>query len=261
VVLLRVLLGEAEAGRRWLDERAPDARPSRWRPLLALRALEHAKELVVLDVPRRRDHDVAARVHLAVIAGEHALRHRRDHVGRPDHGAPERMMAEDRLREEIVNELLRCVLVHRDLLEYDGPFRVKVGKGRCERHVGHYVERRLHVGVGHARVDHRVLARGCRVELAAEPVEDLRDLLSGVGARALEEEVLDEVRDAGLGVGLVSGARPDPEAERDRADARNPLRDDPLARVELGEDVLLHAGIIAGRTGRTPRRSSGVRGR
>ncbi len=45
--------------------------------------------------------------------------------------------------------------------------------------------------------------------------------------------------------GLVSGARPDPEAERDRADTRNSFRDDPLAGVELGEDVLLHAGIIA----------------
>src|SRR6059058_923535 len=68
VVLLRVLLGEAEA-RRWrLHEGSPNARASGRRPLLALRALEHAQELVVLDVPRRGDDDVAARVHLPVVA-------------------------------------------------------------------------------------------------------------------------------------------------------------------------------------------------
>src|SRR6476620_6203024 len=65
--------------------------------------------------------------------------------------------------------------------------------------------------------------------------------------------MLDEVRGAGLGVGLVPRAGADPEAEGDRADIRDPLRDDSLARVELGEDVFLHPRIIpAGRDGRLP---------
>ena len=92
------------------------------------------------------------------------------------------MVAEDRLREEVVDELLRRVLVHRDLLEHDLALRVELGEGRREHHVGHHVDRRLEVRVGDARVDDRVLARRRRVQLAAEPVEGLGDLLRAVGA-------------------------------------------------------------------------------
>src|ERR671931_146616 len=47
------------------------------RPLLALGALQHAHELVVLDVPGGGDDDVAAGVHLPVVRAEDALRHGR----------------------------------------------------------------------------------------------------------------------------------------------------------------------------------------
>ena len=55
------------------------------------------------------------------------------------------------------------------------------------------------MAVGDAHVDDRVLARGGRVQLAAEPVEDLCDLLRRVLLGALEEQVLEEVRDPRLG--------------------------------------------------------------
>ena len=110
-------------------------------------------------------------------------------------------------------------------------------------------ERLLDVPVGHARVDDGVLARGRGVQLGAHRVERLGDLLRVVGARALEQQVLDEVRDAGAVVALVARAGADPEAERDRADARHLLRDHPLARVELGEDVLLHGSTYSGYAG------------
>src|SRR5439155_16528490 len=71
-------------------------------------------------------------------------------------------------------------------------------------------------------------------------------LLRVVRARALEEQVLDEMRDAGTVVALVTGAGADPEAERDRADARNLLGDHPLARVEFGKHVFLHEAILTG---------------
>src|SRR4051794_8337192 len=74
VVLLRLLLGEAKAGWRRFDERAPDARPSRRGPLLALRLLQHTEELVVLDVAGGSDDDVSAGVHLPVIRRKDALR-------------------------------------------------------------------------------------------------------------------------------------------------------------------------------------------
>ena len=75
-----------------------------------------------------------------------------------------------------MHELLRRVLVHRDLLEHDLALGLELLEERREDHVAHHVERRLEVDVGHARVDERVLARRRRVELAAHPVEDLGDL-------------------------------------------------------------------------------------
>ena len=98
--------------------------------------------------------------------------------------------------------------------------------------------------VGDTGVDDRVLSRRGRVQLAAEPVEDLGDVLRRVLVRALEEQVLDEVGDAGALIALVARAGPDPVAERDRADVAQALGDDTLARVELGDDVLLHGRIV-----------------
>src|SRR2546430_1337052 len=73
--------------------------------------------------------------------------------------------------------------------------------------VSFFANRKLGVGAftsGRRTGGHvRVLAGGGGVPLPAEAVEDLRDLLGRVVLRALEEEMLDEVRDAGLRVCLV----------------------------------------------------------
>ncbi len=245
VVLLGVLLLEAEARRRRRDERPAHAHALRRRVLRpSLRTLDEPHDLVVLEVAGRRDDDVAADVHRTVVRGERATADARDHVARADHRPPERLVAEDGLREEIVDELLRRVLVHGDLLEDDLALRVELRERRREDHVGHDVDRRVEVRVRHARVDHRVLARRCGVQLAAEPVERLGDLLRGVRRRALEEQVLDEMRDARALVLLVARTGADPVAERDGADARHALGDHALAGIELGDLVLLHRSIV-----------------
>ena len=150
------------------------------------------------------------------------------------------MVAEHRLAHQVVDELVRRVLVHRDLLEHDLALGVELGEERRVDHVAHHVERLLEVVVGDAHVDDRVLARGRRVQLAAERVEDLGDVLRGVRVGALEEQVLEEVRDPRLRRRLVARAGADPEAERNRAHARDPLGDHALARIELAQIVLLH---------------------
>ena len=189
---------------------------TRWRAARSSRST-HA---VVLEVPAAARTMLPADVRAAVVRGERAAADRGDHLRPADHRPSERMLVEDGLGEQVVDEILRRVLDHRDLLEHHLALGVDVREGRREDHVGHHVERVLEVAVGDARVDDRVLARRRRVQLAAHLVEDLGDLLRVVGARALEEEMLDEVRDARLRVGLVARAGADPEAERDRADAR-----------------------------------------
>ncbi len=234
-----------DARPRRAHERRAQPRPPRRRfPLLALGFLELSHERVVLQVPGRGDDDVAGPVHRLVVARQRTAADRRDHLGRADHRPAERVVAEDRLAHQVVDELVGRVLVHRDLLEHDLALRVEVGEHRRVDHVRHHVERLVDVMVGDPDVDDGVLARGRRVQLAAEPVEDLGDVLRGVGTRPLEEQVLDEVRDPGLGRGLVAGPGSDPETEGNRPDARDALGDDPLARVELAEDVLLHRQIV-----------------
>ena len=168
----------------------------------------------------------------------------RDHLGAPDHGPPDRMAAEDRLRDDVVDEVLRVVVDHRDLLEHDLALGVDVGEGRVVDHPRHHVERRLEAVVRDPGVDERRLARRGGVQLAAEAVEDLRDLLRRVCARALEEQVLDEVGDPGARIRLVARAGADPEAERDRADVRDVLGDDAFAGRKRREVVRLHRPIL-----------------
>ena len=245
VVLLGVLPHEPDTWRRRLDERRPD--PPRLRRRLAdllLRTLEQTEQVVVVEVARCRDDDVPGHVRRAVVRGDRPPRDGRDHLSGADHGPAEGVAAEHRLGDQIVDELLRLVLVHRDLLEHDLALGVHLGESRSEDHVAHHVDRRLEVVVGDPRVDDGVLARGCGIQLAAEPVENLGDLLRRVAVCALEEQMLDEVRDARAVIALVARARADPVAERDRANVRQPLGDDPLARVKLGEDVLLHGGMV-----------------
>jgi hypothetical protein len=98
---------------------------------------------------------------------------------------------------------------YRDLLEHHLALAVDVLERRREHHVHDRVERALEVPVGNPRVDDRRLARRGSVELAAHLVEQLRDRAGGVARRALEEEVLDEVRHAGARRGLVSRADAD----------------------------------------------------
>ena len=183
-------------------------------------------------------------VHLRVVAGDRVARDRRDHLGGADHRPPERMVAEHGLGDQVVHELLRRVVVHRDLLEHDLALGVQLGERGREHHLAHHVHRRLEVVIGDARVDERVLARCRGVQLAAQPVEDLGDLQRAVPLGSLEQQVLDEVRHPRFVRLLVARAGGDPVADRGRAHMLEPLGDHAFAGVELGQPPVLHGGSV-----------------
>ena len=213
---------------------------------------EEAHELTVVDVAGGGEDDVRAGVRAAMVGAQRPAADGLDHVRPTDHGPPEWMLAEHRLAGEVVDVILRVVLDHRDLLEDDLALAVDVDERRLEHHVGHHVERLLEPHVGDARVDDGRVARGRGVQLAAHRVEQLGDLLRVVARRALEQQVLDEVRDPCPCVRLVSRSRADPEPERDRPDAGQVLADDTLAAGERGQLVgVAHARDRTG--GRRPR--------
>ena len=157
-----------------------------------------ALDLGVLEVAGRRDHDRAGDITGVVIGGHLVHGQGADHVATADHRPAQRMVTEDRLGQDVVHLVLRLVLVHGDLLEHHLALGLEVRVGRAQQHVAHHLERALEVLVEEVGVqDRRLLAGGC-VHLRAEAVELLRDLLGGQLRRALEQHVLEEVRDAGL---------------------------------------------------------------
>ena len=185
----------------------------------------------MLEVAGGGDDDVARRVAGVVVGGDLGHRDRADHLGAAEHAAPERMVAEDRLGEDVVDAVLGLVLVHRDLLEHDLALGVDLVGGSVgrEQHLGQQVERLLGVLVEEARVQVGRLLAGRGVGRGAHAVEELGDLDRRVALGALEQQVLEEVRDAGLRRRLVARAGPHPEPERDRAHRGHRLGDDPDA--------------------------------
>jgi hypothetical protein len=88
----------------------------------------------------------------------------------------ETLAGEDGLADQVVDEVVRRVLVHRDLLEDHLALLLEVGPGRRAHHAADTADGLRQLRVDDARVDGRVLPRGRGVQLGAEAVEDLRDL-------------------------------------------------------------------------------------
>ena len=194
VVLLRLLPLEAQPGRGRAHERRAD-RPARCLRGLAGRAPRAAQQLARARgcrPPRRR------RSRARTSPGGSDASERReidgDHLRRPHDRPAERVAPEHRLGDEVVDVApAACPRTSRS--PRARPRARRRGRRSAARRPCRSSRRSpLELVVGHARVDDRVLARGGRVQLAAEAVEDLRDLLRRVVARALEEQVLDEVR-------------------------------------------------------------------
>ena len=210
MVLLGLLAVEAEAAAR---SGVAAVRRGAWRPLPGVHvALGQRDDPLVIDVAGGRDDDVRAEVARLVVGGDVGDRDRADHVGGAEDPLAERVLAEDRLGEEVVDAVGGLVLVHRDLLDHDLALGVDVGEGRPEEHLGEQVEGGLGVLVEEARVEvGRLLARR-RVGRRAETVEVLGDLDRRVTLGALEQQMLEKVRERRPGRRLVARAGPDARA-------------------------------------------------
>src|SRR2546429_71787 len=103
---------------------------------------------------------------------------------------------------QIERPVLGIVFVHGDLLEHDLALGLQFPETGPKDHVGHDLEGALEMAVEHARVQGRRLLVGPRVDLRAHRVEDLVYLLRAEALGAAKEHVLEQVRDAGLVLGL-----------------------------------------------------------
>ena len=110
------------------------------------------------------------------------------------------------LREHLVHQIVGGVLHHLDLFEDDALLALDVGgcQRRTHDHVGQQIDGQRQVLVEHLDVVAGVFLGGKRVELTADRIDRLGNDLRRSARRALEQHVLDEVRDSRLGVRLVA---------------------------------------------------------
>ena len=158
---------------------------------------------------------------------------RRHRLRRAEDGPAERMLRPELLREHLVDEIVGRVLDHLDLFEDDALLASSMSAGANAGRMSMSLSRSIasrQVLVEHLDVVARVLLGGERVELAADRVDRLRDHLRRPRRRALEEHVLDEVRDAAFGVGLVPRSARQPHADRHRPHVRHRFGHEPQAR-------------------------------
>ncbi len=171
------------------------------------------------EAPRRRHatghhhRHVVRHVGAPVVVDDGLARHLGNGLRGPEHGPAVGMLAEVPAGQHAPQGRARRILGAADLLEDDVPLAVDLD--RIERGVlggvGQHVQRRVEPLGRQHDVEVRPVLRGRRVHLAPEPGDRLVDHAGSPRRRPLEEEVLDEVRQARLVRALVAGPRPHPE--------------------------------------------------
>jgi hypothetical protein len=125
------------------------------------------------------------------------------------------MIRPESFGEQLVDQIVGGVLDHLDLLEHDLLFLFDLDgvKGWMRDQIGENVHRHRQVLVEHLHVIAGILLRSEGIELPANRVHFLGDAFGGPPIGALEQHVLDEVRDAGVCGGFVARPSRQPHAD------------------------------------------------
>src|SRR5262249_30166881 len=141
--------------------------------------------------------------------------------------APQLVLAPYELRQQLADRVVGIVLVREDLLADDGLFALDLLRSelRATYDVAEYVERLREMLGERACIHAHLLARGERIEMATERLEALRDRTRVAALGALEQHVLEKVRDAETFLGLVARTASHPYADRHRESLPHRLGD------------------------------------
>ena len=166
------------------------------------------------------------------VAGELAALHAADAGLGAEHRAAHRLAGEGGFLEMVEDDVVRRVVGLADLLQDHAALALQLvgGEGAVGQDVADDVGAEGEVLLQQLDVVGGLLARGVGVDVAADILDRLGDLGRGAPLGALEGHVLEEMRDAVLGLGLVAGAGGDIGAEGDGLDPVHGLGDDGQAR-------------------------------
>src|SRR6266571_4071961 len=186
------------------------------------------------EIPRHRDNHLRGSVMPGPERQQRGPAERFDGSDFPEHGPSQRVGAEGILGVQVMEVILRVVFDHPDLFQHHllllGHFS-GVKPGMVED-VREQVEALRQVLVQNLGVEGGALPGRKGIELPAERVDLPRDGLGGAPPSALEDHVLDEVREALLARLLIARADIHPDPDRDRPHRRYPLGDHPHAIVQ-----------------------------
>src|SRR6516165_11178034 len=202
--------------RRW--PRAGEARES---------SFDFRHHGLVLDCACRRHHHVGAPIVAAEIGGEPRAVERAHGCRRAEDGPTDRLVSESGLLQLVPDEIVRRILGGTDLLHDHvllAPQLLGIERWIGED-VGQHVKRKRHVSPQNARVVGGCLNRGCRVEVAADRLDLLRDLTGGAPRSSLERHMLEQMRDTMLVWPRVAAAGTDPHAKRGGLQMRHRVSD------------------------------------
>ncbi len=177
----------------------------------------------MVDVPRGRKDDVAAMEARAVKVQDLGAVKAADRLLGAQDRLAERVPLPEALREDLVDQVVRIVLVHLDFFEDHAalPLDFLLGEGGVQHQIRQDVERLGRVLVEHLHVEADGLLAGKRVQVAADAVDLARNVLRGPVRSALKDHVLDKMRDPVHFRRFVARARADPRTHRDRAHVRH----------------------------------------
>ena len=131
------------------------------------------------------------------------------------------------LGKQLMHQIIGRVLDHLDLFE-DHLFLaldVFVAKRWVEHEIRENVERAGQVLIEHFDVVAGTLLRRERIQLSANRIDRLRDVLGSPPSRSFEQHVLDEMRDASALVVFMPRATCQPDADTDGPHVRHRLGD------------------------------------
>ena len=190
--------------------------------------LHQRHQPLVRQVPGGRHQQVGRRVHAGVIAADHVLVEALHRLRRAQNRLAQRVVFPEIGREDLVDQVVGAVRLHLDLFQDDALFLldILVAEQRVQHQVGQHVESLRQVLVQHLGVETDQFLGGEGVQIAADRIHRARDILGGPAGGALEQHVLDEVRDAVLFAVFAPRTRADPDAHGDGTHVRHGLGDD-----------------------------------
>ena len=225
--LLDVLFARQHARRRAFhrrgDVRLPLRVPAAQQPLRHLAKRRH------VELTRNRQNGV---IRAIVLFLEHQQRLAADGSNllmRAENRARQRMLAEIRLRQQIIHQILRRVLAHSNFLQNNAALLLKLRlvHARVEQHIAEQIHRPRQMLGDHLRVVAGTFLGGKRIHLSAQRIHLHGDVLRRAALRALEQDVLDEVRKAVLLRAFIHGSRADPQPDADGWEIFDRLGNDP----------------------------------